>query len=118
MNQKKSRNVNLPRKLRKSYLELPKQNIGSIQLGTKCLKAGDHMKLFNLYNDKKEPVAVVAKNINGTYTLKGMANTQIDYLYKKEIEYSEIQALKQSFDLRSEEELGQVTLDELLGGIS
>ena len=76
------------------------------------------MKMFNLYNDKKEPVAVVAKNINGTYTIKGMADTQINFLHKKEICYTEMQVLKQSFGLLAEEELGQVTLDELLGGNS
>lgn len=74
------------------------------------------MKMFNLYDDQKTPVVIVNRDINGTYTIKGMSGTQLQHVYRKGREFSELCEFKDIFNLRSEEELGQVTLDELLGG--
>ncbi|MFO3691400.1 hypothetical protein DOS74_03170 [Staphylococcus felis] len=66
--------------------------------------------LFNLFNDRKEPVVTVYKK-ESLYFVKGLNGTQLEYVNTK---VDDIETFKLSFNLHHAEELGQVDLFELL----
>ncbi|EGQ0319828.1 hypothetical protein NM909_002088 [Staphylococcus pseudintermedius] len=68
-------------------------------------------KMCNLYNDRKEPVVLVIRNIDGQYQLKGLDNTQLAHIDRTT---DNIDEFKSSFNLLSFEELGQLELTELI----
>ncbi|QUM67868.1 hypothetical protein [Staphylococcus delphini] len=67
--------------------------------------------MFNLYNEHKEPVVVVSRNIDGQYHIKGLDNTQLAHINRT---VDDIDDFKSTFNLLSFEELGQLDLMELL----
>ncbi|HHU6749861.1 TPA: hypothetical protein ACUI23_000534 [Staphylococcus pseudintermedius] len=68
-------------------------------------------KMYNLYNERKEPVVVVSKSIDGQYHVKGLDNTQLAHINHTT---DDIDDFKSTFNLLSFEELGQMDLTELL----
>lgn len=68
-------------------------------------------KMYNLYNERKEPVVVVSKSIDGQYYVKGLDNTQLAHINRA---IDDIDEFKSTFNLLSFEELGQLDLAELL----
>ncbi|PCF44201.1 hypothetical protein [Staphylococcus delphini] len=68
-------------------------------------------EMCNLYNEQKEPVVLVIRNIEGQYQLKGLDNTQLAHIDETT---SDIEAFKNTFNLLSFEELGQLELTELI----
>ncbi|MCE5667562.1 hypothetical protein JL887_12610 [Staphylococcus pseudintermedius] len=68
-------------------------------------------EMCNLYNEQKEPVVLVIKNIDGQYQLKGLDNTQLAHIDRTT---DDIDDFKSTFNLLSFEELGQLDLAELL----
>ncbi|MBA8772098.1 hypothetical protein [Staphylococcus coagulans] len=68
-------------------------------------------RMYNLYNERKEPVVVVSRNIDGQYHVKGLDNTQLAFI---DCTTDDIDEFKSTFNLSSLEELGQLDLTELL----
>ncbi|UXS22591.1 hypothetical protein MUA33_05305 [Staphylococcus delphini] len=67
--------------------------------------------MFNLYNERKEPVVVVSRKVDGQYHVKGLDNTQLAFVNRTT---DDIDEFKSTFNLLSLEELGQLDLTELL----
>ncbi|WP_353419245.1 hypothetical protein PYH66_13850 (plasmid) [Staphylococcus delphini] len=68
-------------------------------------------RMFNLYNERKEPVVVVSRKVDGQYHVKGLDNTQLAFVNRTT---DDIDEFKSTFNLLSLEELGQLDLTELL----
>ncbi|EGQ3124785.1 TPA: hypothetical protein I1566_001634 [Staphylococcus pseudintermedius] len=68
-------------------------------------------RMYNLYNERKEPVVVVSRNIDGQYHIKGLDDTQLAHINRT---VDDIDDFKSTFNLLSFEELGQLDLAELL----
>lgn len=68
-------------------------------------------KMYNLYNERKEPVVVVSRKIDGKYHVKGLDNTQLAFANRT---IDDVEKFKNTFNLLSFEELGQMDLTEFL----
>lgn len=73
------------------------------------------MRSFYLYDWHKKPVITVKPKFDGNMTLKGMIGTFMSHV-DETLNKDEFEAFKSTHELRTEDELGQLTLDELLGG--
>lgn len=66
---------------------------------------------FNLYNQRKDAVVVVIVGTDRKYRIKGIKGTQLEHINRTT---DNVEKFKHKFNLSSYEELGQLTLDELL----
>lgn len=68
---------------------------------------------YYFYNHKKERIAQVTNHLDGTFDIKGVPGTILGHITKDDINSDELQHFKESHNLMHEEELGQVTFDEI-----
>ena len=73
------------------------------------------MKSFYLYDWHKKPVITVKPKFDSTMVLKGMIGTFMSHV-DQTLNKDEFEGFKATHQLRTESELGQLTLDEILGG--
>ncbi|UXR86195.1 hypothetical protein [Staphylococcus felis] len=67
--------------------------------------------MFNLYDERRQAVVVVTRGINDIYIVKGLQGTQLEHISR---ETDDIDEFKATFNLFSYEELGQLSIDELI----
>ncbi|PNZ27695.1 hypothetical protein CD122_05995 [Staphylococcus rostri] len=68
-------------------------------------------KTFNLYNERKQAVVTVSVYTGQKYKIKGIDGTQLEHI---NLLTNNVEEFKRKFNLLSYEELGQLTIDELL----
>lgn len=67
--------------------------------------------MFYLYDERRQAVVVVTRGADDTYIIKGLQGTRLEYISR---ETDDIDGFKTTFNLFSYEELGQLSLDELI----
>lgn len=72
------------------------------------------LNIKTLYNENKKEIAYFGQNVDGTFSLRGANGTILNNYKKDKITYEELEQIKMMYGLLLEEELGQITLDELL----
>lgn len=71
------------------------------------------MTKFNLYNDKREIVVKVTKYDADFHVMRGVQGTQLEFVNRNANTAEEYAEFVNTYDLKTEEELGQLTLDDL-----
>ncbi|WP_349421240.1 hypothetical protein [Staphylococcus felis] len=67
--------------------------------------------MFYLYDERRQAVVVVTRGVDDIYIVKGIQGTRLEYISR---EIDDIDEFKSTFNLFSYEELGQLSLDELI----
>lgn len=67
--------------------------------------------MFYLYDECRQAVVVVTRGADDIYIIKGLQGTRLEYISR---EIDDIDEFKTTFNLFSYEELGQLSLDELI----
>ncbi|MDM8326736.1 hypothetical protein QUH70_01065 [Staphylococcus felis] len=67
--------------------------------------------MFYLYDERRQAVVVVTRGADNIYIVKGIQGTRLEYISR---ETDDIDEFKTTFNLFSYEELGQLSLDELI----
>ncbi|MFO3691796.1 hypothetical protein [Staphylococcus felis] len=67
--------------------------------------------MFYLYDERRQAVVVVTRGVDDIYIVKGIQGMRLEYISR---ETDDIDEFKSTFNLFSYEELGQLSLDELI----
>lgn len=67
--------------------------------------------MFYLYDERRQAVVVVTRGVDDICIVKGIQGTRLEYISR---ETDDIDEFKATFNLFSYEELGQLSLDELI----
>lgn len=67
--------------------------------------------MFYLYDERRQAVVVVTRGADNIYIVKGIQGMRLEYISR---ETDDIDEFKTTFNLFSYEELGQLSLDELI----
>ncbi|MGM7689789.1 hypothetical protein ACS7WQ_06150 [Staphylococcus felis] len=67
--------------------------------------------MFYLYDERRQAVVVVTRGADNIYIVKGVQGARLEYISR---ETDDIDEFKTTFNLFSYEELGQLSIDELI----
>lgn len=67
--------------------------------------------MFYLYDERRQAVVVVTRGVDDICIVKGIQGMRLEYISR---EIDDIDEFKSTFNLFSYEELGQLSIDELI----